>query len=111
MGKWADPDIQDCLSYMLTEAGEAMDAYLRTKKQYTRNNPTKTTTNAKIAEEVFDTIMMGIIALDLLGEDLRETAEKKLSVMEAKRKPKKWYSQDRNTGRPGGRWMNRLKPS
>ena len=79
------PDLADCLDFMMTEVSEAIEKRLRTKL-YVRNNPEPIPSKEEIAIEVFDAIMMGCIALDLLGFDLDEVAEKKLRYMDDKRR-------------------------
>lgn len=85
IGKWQDPDLTDCLDFMATEVAEAIDKRLRTSRRYTRNTKKDTPTAEEIGTEVFDAIMMGCIALDLLGLDIEEVASAKLELMGRKR--------------------------
>ncbi len=85
-GQWQDPlDLGDCLAFMLTEVAEAIDAHLRTKDGYVRNHRRPSPTPRQIAAEVFDAIMMGVIALDILGLELDDVAREKLAWMDAQR--------------------------
>lgn len=83
--QWDDPDLTDCLDFMATEVAEAIDKRLRTSDRYTRNTDKAVPTPKDIGIEVFDAIMMGCIALDLLGLDLDAIAKEKLAAMDAKR--------------------------
>lgn len=83
-GKYQVPDLADCLDFMTTEVAEAIDIRLRIKGGYVRNNIEQVTYD-DIAIEIFDAIMMGCIALDLLGKDLDEVANHKLNYMDVKR--------------------------
>lgn len=84
-GQWQDPDLADCLDFMATEVAEAIDKRLRTSPGYVRNHAQPPPSAEEIGTEVFDAIMMGCIALDLLGLDLAEVAERKLERMDRKR--------------------------
>ena len=86
-GQWKDPDLADCLDFMITEVAEAIDIRLRLQPiGYVRNNPEQTAPDRyDMAIEVFDAIMMGCIALDLLGVDLEMVARDKLYSMDRKR--------------------------
>ena len=84
-GQWDDPDLTDCLDFMATEVAEAIDKRLRTSPRYVRNTKENTPTPDEIGIEVFDAIMMGCIALDLLGLDLDAVAREKLGRMDRKR--------------------------
>jgi hypothetical protein len=70
---------------MATEVAEAIDKRLRTSPRYTRNTKKNTPTPEEIGIEVFDAIMMGCIALDLLDLDIEEIAQTKLALMDRKR--------------------------
>lgn len=83
--QWQDPDLTDCLDFMATEVAEAIDKRLRTSARYTRNNKKGTPTTEEIGTEIFDAIMMGCIALDLLGLEIEAVAQAKLDVMDRKR--------------------------
>ena len=86
-GKWICPDLTDCLDFMACEVSEAMDLRLR-RKNYCRNNPrTTVVTDEEIATEIFDAILMGIIAVEeILGQDLLEIAKAKLEEMNRRMK-------------------------
>jgi len=84
-GTWAQPNLSEALMWMVTEVGEALDAYLSLNPKWTRNNPKPAPTSEKIAEEIFDAIMMGCLALDRLGADLMEVAQRKLAKMDGRR--------------------------
>ena len=83
--QWQDPDLTDCLDFMATEVAEAIDKRLRTSNRYTRNTKKDIPTPEEIGTEVFDAIMMGCIALDLLDLDIEEIARAKLAHMDRKR--------------------------
>ncbi len=83
--QWQDPDLTDCLDFMATEVAEAIDKRLRTSPRYTRNTKEAIPTPEEIGTEVFDAIMMGCIALDLLGLDIDDIAQSKLELMDRKR--------------------------
>lgn len=84
-GEWVTPGLSDCLDFMVTEVAEAIDKRLRwNQHSYVRNH--KWGTDARgVAIEVFDAIMMGCIALDILGFDLEEVARDKLQRMDEAR--------------------------
>ncbi len=83
--QWDDPDLTDCLDFMTTEVAEAIDKRLRTSPRYVRNTKKDKPSPKDIGIEVFDAIMMGCIALDILGLDLDSIAREKLALMDAKR--------------------------
>ena len=58
---WPTPDVQDSLRFAVTEAAEAMDAFLTSKKQYVRNNPDNK--HANMRDEAADCAMMLLTAL------------------------------------------------
>ena len=58
---WPTPDVQDSLRFAMTEAAEAMDAFLTAKQQYVRNNPDDK--HADIPGEAADCAMMLLTAL------------------------------------------------
>jgi hypothetical protein len=84
-GQWQDPNLADCLDFMATEVAEAIDKRLRLSATYVRNNAEPPPSPLEIGVEIFDAIMMGCIALDLLGLDLDEVAAHKLREMDAKK--------------------------
>jgi hypothetical protein len=84
-GQWQDPNLGDCLDFMLTEVAEAIDKRLRLNPIYVRNNVAPEPSAMDIGIEVFDAILMGCVALDLLNLDLREVARTKLGQMDRKR--------------------------
>ena len=53
-GVWPAPSPEHCLMFAATEAAEAIDAYLRQRPEYSRNNEK----NLAITEEVADCLMM-----------------------------------------------------
>ncbi len=84
-GQWQEPDLTDCLDFMATEVAEAIDKRLRTSHGYVRNSAEPAPSALELGIEVFDAIMMGCIALDLLGLDLDEIARLKLEAMDRKK--------------------------
>lgn len=84
-GQWQDPNLTDCLDFMATEVAEAIEKRLRMSSAYVRNNAKPAPSALELGTEVFDAIMMGCIALDLLGLDLGEVARLKLEAMDRKR--------------------------
>lgn len=84
-GQWQEPNLADCLDFMATEVAEAIDKRLRMSRGYVRNSAEPAPTALELGVEVFDAIMMGCIALDLLGLDLDEVARLKLEAMDRKR--------------------------
>lgn len=83
--QWQDPNLTDCLDFMATEVAEAIDKRLRRSADYIRNNNKPTSSAEELGIEVFDAIMMGCIALDLLGLDLETIAQMKLEKMDRKK--------------------------
>ena len=83
--QWQDPNLTDCLDFMATEVAEAIDKRLRLSASYVRNNAKPEPSPIDIGIEVFDAIMMGCIALDLLHLDLDEIAAIKLQMMDEKK--------------------------
>ena len=81
------PTLVDCLDFMVTEVAEAIDLRLRRDPtDYIRNTTFPSRPHPeRIATEIFDAIMMGCIALDILGFDLMEVAKAKLEKMDAQR--------------------------
>jgi hypothetical protein len=83
--QWQDPSLADCLDFMATEVAEAIDKRLRMSAHYVRNNIEPKPLPLDIGLEVFDAIMMGCIALDLLELDLSTIAQMKLEMMDRKK--------------------------
>jgi hypothetical protein len=83
--QWQDPNLTDCLDFMATEVAEAIDKRLRRSTGYVRNNKEPAPSAEELGTEVFDAIMMGCIALDLLGLDLETIAKAKLEKMDRKK--------------------------
>ncbi len=83
--QWQEPNLADCLDFMATEVAEAMDKRLRMSAGYVRNNAEPPPSPVELGVEVFDAIMMGCIALDLLGLDLETIARMKLERMDRKK--------------------------
>ena len=84
-GQWKDPNLTDCLDFMATEVAEAIDKRLRRSPDYVRNNAEPQPSKMELGIEVFDAIMMGCIALDLLDLDLETIAREKLERMDKKK--------------------------
>jgi len=84
-GQWQEPNLTDCLDFMATEVAEAIDKRLRMTRGYVRNSAEPAPSALDLGIEVFDAIMMGCIALDLLGLDLDEVARLKLEAMDRKK--------------------------
>lgn len=80
-GQWRDPNLTDCLDFMATEVAEAIDKRLRTA-DYVRNHAEPIPSAEEMGIEIFDAIMMGCIALDLLHLDLETIAQTKLARMD-----------------------------
>lgn len=83
-GQWQDPTVEEALMFAASELGEAFDAHLRLKGGFVRNNE-RAAGEDRLAEEIWDFIFMGIIALDQMGHNLRATALNKLGKMDGKR--------------------------
>jgi hypothetical protein len=83
--QWEEPNLTDCLDFMATEVAEAIDKRLRMSAGYVRNTDKPIPSPKDLGIEVFDAIMMGCIALDLLGLDLNEIAREKLTLMDQKK--------------------------
>ena len=83
--QWQEPNLTDCLDFMATEVAEAIDKRLRLSTGYVRNQAEPRPSPEDIGIEVFDAIMMGCIALDLLGLDLNTIAQTKLHLMDKKK--------------------------
>jgi hypothetical protein len=83
--QWQDPDLTDCLDFMMTEVAEAIEKRLRMRPGYVRNHDRPAPTKVELGIEVFDAIMMGCIALDLLELDLEQLAATKLKRMDRKK--------------------------
>ena len=65
--EWKWPDLRDALMFLVTEVGEAVDAYLRTETAgYIRNNER----TRDVAEELADVVFMACVAACVLGVDL-----------------------------------------
>jgi hypothetical protein len=70
---------------MATEVAEAIDKRLRMSAGYVRITNKPMPSPKDLGIEIFDAIMMGCIALDLLGLDLNEIAHEKLALMDEKK--------------------------
>jgi len=79
-GRISVPGLRDALDFMVSEVGEVMDAVLRVEnKDFIRNHPTEGPISYDdVAEELFDVIMMGCVALTILGYDLLDVGTAKL---------------------------------
>lgn len=84
-GQWQDPTLADCLDFMVTEVAEAIDKRLRMTAAYVRNRDEGRPDSLEVGLEVFDAILMGCVALDLLDLDLETVARSKLDEMDTKR--------------------------
>ncbi len=80
--QWQEPNLADCLDFMATEVGEAIDKRLRMSAGYVRNHAKPPPSEEELGIEIFDAIMMGCIALDLLNLDLETIARLKLERMD-----------------------------
>jgi|GEM_PF-5839847 len=60
---WASPTQTDCLRYAYTEAGEALDAYLRLHRQGDTRNHFKPAVKSRVLAELADCAMMLLSAL------------------------------------------------
>lgn len=74
------PDLQDSVSFLVTEASEALDAVLR-QKDYVRNNGRE----VDLGKELADIAMMLEITATIAGVDLDEVLAAKLQEMDKKR--------------------------
>ena len=83
--QWREPNLADCLDFMATEVAEAIDKRLRMSADYVRNTAEPRPSPEDIGVEIFDAIMMGCIALDLLGLELDAMARTKLEMMDRKK--------------------------
>lgn len=83
--QWREPNLADCLDFMATEVAEAIDKRLRMSADYVRNTVEPRPSPEDIGVEIFDAIMMGCIALDLLGLELDAMARTKLDLMDRKK--------------------------
>lgn len=93
-GTWTSPNVLEALTWMATEVGEALDTRLRQDSKWFRNNPQPAPAYEEVAEEIFDAILMGCIALDLLHLDLMEVAHQKLAKMDERRRPNGYRHED-----------------
>ncbi|MBN1318037.1 MAG: hypothetical protein JXA42_21320, partial [Anaerolineales bacterium] len=84
-GEWQEPNLTDCIDFMATEVAEAIDKRLRMSAGYVRNHAKPKPTNEDLGVEIFDAIMMGCIALDLLGLELEDIARTKLALMDRRK--------------------------
>lgn len=84
-GQWQEPDLTDCLDFMMTEVAEAIEKRLRMRPGYVRNHDEPSPSQEELGIEIFDAIMMGCIALDLLDLDLDQLAAVKLDRMDRKK--------------------------
>jgi NTP pyrophosphatase (non-canonical NTP hydrolase) len=78
------PDVQDAVSFMVTEAGESLDEVLR-QKNYVRNNPGGGS-QERLIEEVADTVFMAYVTAIAAGGDLTEALLAKLAKMDRMRR-------------------------
>jgi hypothetical protein len=89
-GKWDPPNGKDCISFMVTEAAEALDETLRAfNPNYVRNNPRGGSVEeilARADEEVADTIIMGLRWFNLRNKSALGPIVDKLRKMDQKKK-------------------------
>jgi hypothetical protein len=83
--QWEEPNLTDCLDFMATEVAEAIDKRLRMSAGYVQDTDKPMPSPKDLGIEIFDAIMMGCIALDLLGLDLNEIDHEKLSLMDQRK--------------------------
>lgn len=85
-GKWVFPDSPKSLGFIVTEVGEAFDAYLRTEGNdgFVRNNPgvPEESWVQELADIVFQCYVTAIVA----GVDLDQLLDEKLERMDEKRR-------------------------
>ena len=75
-GKWSTPNLHDALSFLVTEVAEALEAYMRTKPEYVRNNPHK---RYRLDEELADVVFMAYVCAHVGGYNIEEAILKKLA--------------------------------
>ena len=68
-GRFIRPNIDDALAFLVTEVGEAVEANMRRKPDYMRNNPTK---EYSLGKELADVVFMAFVCAMVAGEDLYE---------------------------------------
>jgi len=83
MEEFVLPNIQDAVSFMVTEAGEALDQCLR-QKAYVRNNPQDPDLDL-LKEEIGDTVFMAMVTAIVMDFNLEEQVVKKLGSMTDKK--------------------------
>jgi len=66
-GKWTTPPLQDALCFLVTEVDEALEAYMRTKPEYVRNDPTK---KYDLGKELADVVLMAFVCAQVGGFDI-----------------------------------------
>lgn len=81
LDKWQDPDVKDCILFLVSEVGEVTDALLRAKQGYHRNNERQ----VDLSKELAQVVMMATIALDLMDEKLNDVLLSVLDEMDKKR--------------------------
>lgn len=75
-GKWAQPNLHDALSFLVTEVAEALEAYMRTKPEYVRNHPHW---KYSLPEELADVVFMSYVCAYVGGYDIEAEILKKLA--------------------------------
>lgn len=68
-GQWSEPDLGMAILFMVTEAGEALDAYIRmSHPEYYRTHPSESESESDLLYELYlelgQVIKMAFIALD-----------------------------------------------
>jgi NTP pyrophosphatase (non-canonical NTP hydrolase) len=84
IGQWQQPTAERALQFMVTEAGEALDALLRLDGGYTRNNPRPASWD-KVDEEVADTLIMALRYFATRGLSAEQAIRDKIERMHAKK--------------------------
>ena len=81
-GTFKRPTLEHALMFLVTEVGEALDAYLRTPAgaEYVRNNEHRT----DLTEELGDVVFMACVCANILGVDLDEQIRKKCEQIRKK---------------------------
>jgi NTP pyrophosphatase (non-canonical NTP hydrolase) len=84
IGQWSQPSPERALQFMVTEAGESLDALLRLDGSFTRNNPAEAGWE-KVDEEVADTIIMGLRYFAARGLSVEQAIRDKTERMHTKK--------------------------
>lgn len=76
---WVSPDMKDAVCFVVTEAGETLDAVLRLQS-YVRNHPEEGS-RQQVAEELGDVVFMAMVTANIMGFDLAAQIGMKLREM------------------------------